>query len=258
MGIKVQANNKTGQGEGEMRPVCPAGVFPAYLVALVDIGTHEDKVYQSNQTREVRKILLVFEVFAKGQAYVVARDYTLSFHLKSTLRQIVEGLTGRHFGEGEGYDLGQIFVDGKGQRRARPCALQIEVKQSQKGNDYNRIKEVLPYTADFRYPPCKKDPLVWSVEDEGPLPGPDWLPYLYGKPLAEVVGNCLECRGNSSCTPPPRASQQQPQGQNHGVRPGQQQGRQQPQQTQPQHGDAWEPPQDGGPDPAEADEVFAF
>ena len=178
--------------------VAPAGSHPAVLVALIDLGTHEetfeDKVKGTSRTVDLRKVLMAWELTAEpiaglkgGRNHVVSRDYNVTFSQKSGLRKMIEGWRGKSFAEGEGFDLGKLL----GQK----CMVTVKHGTSARGNTFAKFDGVAPVPKGLAVPAPKIKPFAWSVDD-GEFPIPDWLPYLYGESVADVIKRCKERNGN--------------------------------------------------------------
>ena len=178
---------KATKGGGDFAPV-PAGTHPAALAALVDIGTHEESF--QGKSKDVRKLVLVWEVEAENARQYVARDYTLSFGEKSNLRQLVEKWRGKAFAEGEPFDLDAL--------PGKPCLLSVSHKVAQgSGNTYARVDGASALVKGMAALKPTHPPLLWSVEDndDALALAAEWLPYLRGRPLSEVVKDSAEWKG---------------------------------------------------------------
>ena len=74
MSWKVKASSTEG-GDFELPP---SGSYPAVLIGLIDLGTH-DREY-NGKTDEVHKLLFVWELVteskADGDNFVVIKDFT--------------------------------------------------------------------------------------------------------------------------------------------------------------------------------------
>lgn len=185
--FQMQASSGGGDFEA-----CPAGTHPAVLVGLLDIGTYSEQ-FQGQPPKDARKVLLVWEVIVDDARHYVGRDYTLSFNQKATLRQLVEKWRGKAFGDDEGFDLSVLV--------GKPCLISIVHKTSGSGNTYGRVDGVMSLPKGMPAPTASHPPVVWSVMSGGPVPDADWLPYLRGKPLQEVIKTCKERNGGVSVPP---------------------------------------------------------
>src|SRR5262245_46269249 len=95
---------KPGQGDYVL---CPAGNFPATIIAVIDVGTHEETNQNNREARKVRKVVLAFELKKQkpdGKPFILADRYTWSMSEKAKFYGIVCGVIGRKFREGEKFD----------------------------------------------------------------------------------------------------------------------------------------------------------
>lgn len=169
-----------------------AGSHPAVLVAMVDLGTHEDE-YQGKKSRH-RKAYLVWELTAEASHQVIGRDYTISFAPKAALRGLVEKWRGRAFAENEEFDLSKIL--------GKPCLLTVVHGTSSKGNPFAKIDGVSPVPKGMPVPPPSRTPFSWEISGKD-LPAADWLPFIYGEAVTDVIRRSEEYRGTSPGGVPP-------------------------------------------------------
>src|SRR4051812_30305841 len=112
MGFKVKTSNTGGDYE-----VPPEGSQPAVLVALIELGEHEND-YQGQSKGFQPRVFLVWELAEKksdGTPFIVGRDYTKSLGKKANLRAIVEKWRGKALDDDEEYDLTKLI--------GKPCLL---------------------------------------------------------------------------------------------------------------------------------------
>ncbi len=178
----------TNQG-GEKTEVPPAGAHPAVLVAIIDLGTHEDE-YNGKATF-LRKCLYVFELTAekmtgfKDRNHVVTKDFTIGGNgeivlgPKNGLRKMLEGWRGSQYPEGQEIDIAGPL--------GKPCLVTIKHGKSGKGNDYAKIEAVAPVPKGLAVPPATHAPFAWEIGNTGEPPAEDWIPYLYGTPVVDVI-----------------------------------------------------------------------
>lgn len=192
MAVNSPWKQKATNGGGEF-DVPDAGSHPAVLVALIDLGTHEDE-YQG-QTRTVRKVFLAWELVGEpkpggGGNFVVGRDYNLSFGQKAKLRETVEKWRGKAFSEGEDFDLSALL--------GKSCLVTLVHKTSQNsGKTYAKIDGVTALPKGMKAAPPTVGPVQWSVDSGGPIPDEPWLPYVYGEPLKQVIERSAEYKAGA-------------------------------------------------------------
>lgn len=99
---------KVSGGSNTPRKVVPSGSHVARCYGMIEIGTVE-QVYQG-ETKKAHKVIIDFElpletaVFKEGEEekpFVISKEYTLSFHEKSTLRAHLASWRGKPFTDAE-------------------------------------------------------------------------------------------------------------------------------------------------------------
>ena len=196
MGIfQGQAKSSTGQdGDFELPP---ADNQPAVLVGIIDLGTQHVDGYQGAAARDVRQVYLVWEltdapVTGTQNNHVLGAVYTLSFHEKAALRLMLEAWKGHKHSDGENIAI----TDALG----KPCLLNvIHGTSKNSGKSFAKIdaKGVTRLPKSVPAPKPKRSPFVWELEAEGgglhdPRELPDWLPFIYGVPVKDVIGKAKE------------------------------------------------------------------
>lgn len=182
---------------GKSTEVPSEGNHPGALVALIDLGTH-DQDYQDGKTGEGRKIFLVFELDEKidgqDQNHVIGKEVTLTFSPKSKLRKIMEGLRGKSYADGEQIDVAKA-VGSSG-------LINVKHGTSEKsGNHYAKFEDVSPLPKGM--PPFKPSlPLTtWEIGCGKPFPEFGWLPWSFLNrqpvPLKKVMEASKEMRGGT-------------------------------------------------------------
>lgn len=85
---------------------CPAGVYAACLVRLIDKGSRQES-YQGGPLTWKRKLLMGFEIvddetrMADGKPFMAYREFTFSMHEKGALRPFIAGWRGTAFTDQE-------------------------------------------------------------------------------------------------------------------------------------------------------------
>lgn len=179
----------------------PAGNHPAVLVAMIDLGTQKQD-YKGKITKPHR-IYFCWELTAEpskerpGQNLVAGMDYTNSLTEKAKLRAHIEARVGRSMPDGVDYDIRKEL----GQR----CLLSLK-----QNGDYVNVDGMGALPKGMVVPDPKITPFLFSLfTDEGENSKlrpradidrdvaalPDWLPFLYGSKLADVIYDCEEFKG---------------------------------------------------------------
>ena len=89
---------------------CPAGVFAAILVRMIDKGSRQES-YQGGPLAWKRKLLLGFEIvddetrMSDGKPFMAYREFTFSMHEKGALRPFIGGWRGKAFTDQEARDF---------------------------------------------------------------------------------------------------------------------------------------------------------
>lgn len=183
---------KATSGGGVDMP--PPGNHPAVLVGLVDLGTHQETFKQKNgpdRTANLRKVYLVWELVTEkvsgkiGVNHVIAHAYFLAFGPTTALRKMVEGWRGKAFADDEEFDLVRL-LDQK-------CLVNVTHGTSKtSGKVYAKVDKVSAVPKGMTVPEPQKVSFTWSVGNDHLEDLPDWLPYIYGEPVSQVIGRCQE------------------------------------------------------------------
>lgn len=191
---EAQMSFKTkAESGGNFGDIPPAGNHPAVLVALIDLGTQEVEYKGVKDWK--RKVYMAWELVTekmsgtKGANHVIARDFTFSFTPKSMLRGFVEKWRGKSFSEGEEFDLSVLV--------GKPCLLTVIQKTSANDNAYAKVEGVSAVPKGMKVDKPQRTPFQWGIEEEK-LPEADWLPYLYGNKIADVIMESSEKSGKSA------------------------------------------------------------
>jgi hypothetical protein len=92
-----------------------AGTYPAVCIRLIDMGTQEST--WQGEKKASHKVKLVFELaelMSDGRPFIAMRDFTVSMHEKSSLRQFLAGWRGRDFSDEElkGFEAKKLIGQG--------------------------------------------------------------------------------------------------------------------------------------------------
>lgn len=168
----------------------PAGNHPAVLVGLIDLGTQWQSGYNGEPGKNQHRIYFVYELVTKKVAgkvnenHLVAIDLTMSMHEKAKMRKWVESRLGRKLRDGETYDitadLGQSVL--------------LSVTANEKG--YTKVEGVSAVPEGLPVPPPLRKPLAWKLGDPAEAL-PSWLPYLYGRPIPDVIRDSEEVKSGA-------------------------------------------------------------
>jgi hypothetical protein len=171
----------------------------AAIVALVDLGTQEEE-YQGRQERK-RKILLVWELLdetrSDGRPHLLARAYTCSLNEKAALRGVCEAAKGKIHNDVE-VDLTELL--------GLPVMLNVVHGEGKEGKVYAKIEGVAPASKLERgkRQETQTEPYLFSMFEGSQVLNalPDWLPYLYGKKIVDVLALSPEYQSLPKQQPP--------------------------------------------------------
>jgi len=123
--------------------IIPAGSYPARCYSMIHIGTIEETF--NGETKERNKVRITWELPTElitfneergEQPRVIAKEFTLSLHEKSTLRSFLESWRGKSFTDkdAQSFDVTNLL--------GVPCLLSITHKTSGNGKTYANIASV--------------------------------------------------------------------------------------------------------------------
>ncbi len=187
----------TKSGTGGDFEVCPPGNYPAQIVGLIDVGTHEE-VNERNETYDSRKMVLAVEITkktSKGQRFVLSKLFTWSMRDNSNWYKLVCSLTGKKFNEGERFDPRQVL--------GMPCMANVTKKESGKtpGKFFHILEGIAQYPDELPKPDGSqfRPAIAWSVRSNDPPPAMGWIPNVYfGNGMCsieKIVNMSKESRG---------------------------------------------------------------
>jgi hypothetical protein len=197
----IPVSNKGGEFETP-----PEGNQPATCVALIDLGTQRTDYngevrWQRQVNGEVRwqrQVYLVWELAhevmagTKDSRHLIGRNYTFSLGKKALLRSVVEGWRGKDLAEDSDFDLANVL--------GKPCLVNVIHKKANSGNTYAKVEGVKAVPKGMTVPRPQRKPFARLLDSADAVP--DWVPYLIGRPVAEVIADCQERAGNGKEAPP--------------------------------------------------------
>jgi sRNA-binding carbon storage regulator CsrA len=132
----------------------PAGNYVARCYQMIHIGTVKETILGTekilNKVRigwELPTELKVFKEENGEQPMVISKEFTLSMHEKSTLRQFLKNWRSKDFTEDEakGFDITKLI--------GVPCQLNIIHKVAKNGNTYAEIGNISMLMKGYACPP---------------------------------------------------------------------------------------------------------
>lgn len=188
----MEWNVSAGGGNFEK---APAGNHPAVLVALVDLGMQWMDAYKDRPGKYMRKSFWVWELVTKKQAgmkdrnLLITADLTVSLHENATMTAWLKARLGR-----TPPDNYNIFLE-----LGQPCLLSVVEE-----GGYPKVKGMSAIPDGFTIPAAQHKPFGFKLNPKDPSLEtlPDWLPYRYGRPVADVIRESKEIAGDRSKAAP--------------------------------------------------------
>lgn len=166
----------------------PAGNHGAVLVAIVDLGTHQEE-YKGVATTQ-RKVYFVWELTSEkstsipGQNMLQAKMFTLSFGKKAKLRALIEGWRGKALEDGEEFDLAKLL--------GKQCMVNVVHNAA----GYAEVAAVSAPPKGIKVEKPLRTPFLWEMEGDKPV-DLSWLPWIYGQKVEEYLAESEEANGRS-------------------------------------------------------------
>lgn len=197
----MQGFNLTVSSAGGDFELPAAGSHSARVVAVINGGTRVTAGIGGQPSRRVVKLLLGLELpherRADGRPAVVLFEVTASLHPKATLRKLVEQVLGRQLAEGECLPITDLLN--------QPCSVAI-THEVRADRTFYRVASIGPPIRGMAVPDATYGPLAWSIDGGTPFPAPDWLPFHFGRSVADWVAESEEAgqvaRSIPSTSPP--------------------------------------------------------
>ena len=183
-----------------------AGPHPAILVAIIDLGTHEETF--QNEVKQQRKCVFVWHLTGTIADYAgdpggffMAKEFSLSFYPQSNLRKWLERWRGKPYQDEEDISVTKVL--------GRSCLLTVSHKTSKKGKTYANLEGVSPPMKGMDVPGTTVTPFVYEISKEEiaqskpkKFPDPDWLPKIYGDDIRSRIAISNELRGTTISNAP--------------------------------------------------------
>lgn len=197
-------------GGGDFEP-CPPGTHVGTIVAMFDVGTHDEEYKGVSKTP--RKMVIVFELQKTkkdGTHFMLSKCYTMSMGDKANWFKLVTSLLARRFSEGEKFNPKSMV--------GMPCMILVTnetVTAGDKEKTYTKIENVMMFPEGFPIPTNYRPPVLWSVHVPEPLPDVSWVPHIYGQPLDKLIRESHEFKAGKVVLPTmPASAAEAPKGQN--------------------------------------------
>lgn len=175
-------NQKASKQQASETP--PAGSHSAVLVAIIDLGTQEQKAFEGTGVTKKRKLFFVWELTAEkvsgfnNRNHVIGKEYTLSFNSKAAMRKMLEAWRGKVFSDNEEFDVSKTL--------GKSCMLAIS-HSTKDDSTYAKIEGISAVPKGLIVPPAQFPLTLWELDGKSPIPAADWLPYSYGSSIKDLI-----------------------------------------------------------------------
>lgn len=199
MSFTATANKSDGASGGFEK--APAGNHPAVLVGIIDLGDQwvepfSDKPDERGKVEVAkwkRQVYYVYELVTKKRTqgpgnHLIAIDLNFSMNEKAKMRKWVESRTGQAVKDGTDYDVTQEL--------GQPVLLNVKMK-----GDYPKIEGVSGVPEGLTVPAPLTKPVAWVLDVNKINDIPPWVPYLYGRKIADVVRESRQVKGERKTQP---------------------------------------------------------
>ena len=201
---KFTAPQYAAAGGGDFEP-CPAGVYPAILYRIVDLGTQKETFEGRESAR--RKVLLSFEITDQdtvmeetGRPFTIHRRFTLSMHPQGALRPFISAWRGKALTDGEAasFDLSCLME--------KPALLNI-THAERAGKTRADIATIMPLPKGYLSAKLQNPPMLFQAE----RPDLDTL-HALGKGLQATIEASPEFQRAMGSQPsyPPKPGETEP------------------------------------------------
>lgn len=145
------AENKSGDFE-----LAPEGTHVARCYRIIDLGTQFSQFYNKSSHKIRLYWELPSEVMKDGKPFSISKQYTLSFHEKSQLRQMIESWRGRKFTgeEAARFDVSKILGH---------CCMVNIAHVSKNDNMYVEVMSVMALPKGMDCPPQVNPTFIFDL-----------------------------------------------------------------------------------------------
>ena len=136
--------------------------YTAICYGVIDLGIHHDKTFKKDQN----KVLFMWELpdvtyegaDGKEARKVLSKQYTLSLHERSSMRQDLESWRGRAFSTDElaGFNVSKLL--------GVPCLLQV-VHDEYNGKKYAKVGAIMRLPKGMEVPSLENEQIVYDFDN---------------------------------------------------------------------------------------------
>lgn len=155
----------------------PPGISQGVFAQIIDLGTHDETVMGTKETKKARKLYIGWElpfetltIEGEEKRRRISRKFTASFHKKASLRAMLESARGKPFSEDElkaGFDMKKLL--------GINCQLNI-VHKVVGDKTYANISNVVPLGKGMAPQTLEATPLVFDLPEAGEIEFPEGMP----------------------------------------------------------------------------------
>lgn len=178
----------TSAGGGTEVPA--AGAHLARVVAMIDLGSHEE-AYQGKKPQLRRKVFIVYELVNETKSgsterHVIAECYRIGEKMtkKNKVREIMERLRGKDFNDDDDISIDKLL--------GCPCQVTVKHGKSAKGNTYANVADVTQAPKGTQVPKAQHEQILWFIGCGVPIPDKSWIPYCYGDQIGDLIKSSAE------------------------------------------------------------------
>ena len=128
---------------------------------------------------------LPLEPRSDGQPFVVNFECTASLHEKATLRKLVNEVLNRQLNDGDRFSVTEFL--------GQPCAVAI-THEAKGDKTYYKVASIGPPIKGMSVPEPTYPLLTWSVHSGEPFPSLAWLPFHFGRSIADWIAESDEAK----------------------------------------------------------------
>jgi hypothetical protein len=190
-------------GGGGSYDLCPADNHPATLIAIIDLGTHDDE-YQGQAKPDQRSFVLAWELEEKkpnGEPFILARRFNIFikdgapvYGPKSPIRIMLEGWRGKKYDGTETVDPMASL--------GKPCLMNVTHSASKKDASkvYHDVGSISRLPKNMPAPTPTHEPIAFHISMMHP-PDLSHLPYIYGgspksmQSIEDIIAQSKERKG---------------------------------------------------------------
>jgi hypothetical protein len=184
LGFELTVSNSSGDYETPS-----AGNHAARIIGVINGGTHETAGINGQPRKKAVKLLLVVELphehRSDGKPFVIVYEVSFSLHEKATLRKLVREVLNRLLNEGDKFTVTEFL--------GQPCAVAI-THEAKGEKTFYKVASIGPPIKGMTVPEPVHPRLLWSVYGGEAFSSPTWLPFHFGRSVADWIAESEEAK----------------------------------------------------------------